>query len=353
MSAVPCVDWQVAAATGRFLVHPGLDVTSAEAELVVRDLRQAGARAVEAIAQASELPGRTSSEVLVVGRQSWVQAATDMARSMLTAVGQQPPVSLADKVGSRVAGAQLGAAFAFVATRLLGQYDPYSASPRLLLVAPNIMATERAMGVEPRGFRQWVVLHEQTHRAQFEAAGWLPGHLLSLMGTMFDESGQGAGCAADSLRDSDQAPVRRGPTHRAAGERGSLSARPRPFAGLMSSAQQTSFDRITAVMSLLEGHADVMMDRASPGLVPQVDLLRAAMETRRDAPGLIQLVSRLLGLRAKREQYLHGAEFCRAVIDRAGIATLNLAFTGPDALPTLTELHQPDAWLRRVSVPVG
>ncbi|MBK8448122.1 MAG: zinc-dependent metalloprotease [Micropruina sp.] len=327
MSAVPCVDWQVAAATGRFLATPGLDVTSAEADAVVADLRQAAVRAVDAIAQASELPARTPSEVLVVGRDSWIDAATDMSRTMLAAVGQQPPSSLGEKVAGRLAGAQLGAAFAFVATRLLGQYDPYSATPRLLLVAPNIVAAERAMGVDPLSFRQWVVLHEQTHRAQFAAAGWLPQHLLGLMRTMFDESDHGA------PRPS--------------------APRPRPFAGLLSPAQQSTLDRITAVMSLLEGHADVMMDRAAPGLVPQVDVLRARMEARRDAAGLVQVISRLLGLRAKREQYLHGASFCRAVLDEAGIATLNQAFTAPASLPTLSELHDPLGWLRRVSVPVG
>lgn len=327
MNAVPCVDWQVAAATGRFLVPPGLDISSAEADVVVADLRQAAVRAVDAIAQASELPARTPSEVAVIGRASWVGAATDMTSTMLAAVGQQPASSLAEKVSSRLAGAQLGAAFAFVATRLLGQYDPYSATPRLLLVAPNIVAAERTMGVEPRSFRQWVVLHEQTHRAQFQVAGWLPQHLLSLMRAMFAES-------------DDDAPRVSAPG-------------PGPFAGLMSPAQQVTFERITAAMSLLEGHADLMMDRAAPGLVSQVDLLRTRMEARRDAPGLVQVISRLLGLRAKREQYLHGASFCRAVVAHAGIATLNHAFAAPASLPTLSELHDPLAWLRRVSVPVG
>lgn len=131
----------------------------------------------------------------------------------------RPPGSsrprLGDKVAARLAGAQLGAALAFVATRILGQFDPYSQPGRLLLVAPNIVAAERAMALEPHGFRQWVCLHEQTHRAQFDAAPWLPDHLLGLMRRMFTDD--------------------------------------EPHVSLLSAGQGATFDSITAVMSLLEG----------------------------------------------------------------------------------------------------
>lgn len=334
MTAVPCVDWQVAAATGGLLVPPGIDLDRAAVGAAVDDLRACAERAVTAVAVAAKLPAPPSAQVWIVGRATWVRAATDMARAMLTAVGQQPPVALGEKVGARLAGLQLGSAFAFVATRILGQFDPYSATPRLLLVAPNIVAAERAMGVEPHGFRQWVCLHEQTHRAQFHAAPWLPEHLLGLMAQLFDANDD-----ADAGASGHASP----PARTAAG----------PAARLMSPAQLTTFDRITAVMSLLEGHAEVMMDRAAPGLVPQIDRLRASMEQRRDAAGPMQLLSRLLGLRAKREQYLHGATFCRAVIDRAGPATLNLALAAPHLLPDLPELYEPQRWLGRVSQQVA
>ena len=325
MSAVPCVDWQVAAATGRFLVPSGIDLPRREAAAVVTDLRACADRAVAAVEAASELGSPAEARVLMVDRHTWLQATTGMAEAMLTAIGQRPPAGLGEKVAARLAGVQLGAAFAFVATRILGQFDPYSPHRRLLLVAPNIVAAERAMGVHPTGFRQWVCLHEQTHAAQFGAAPWLPTYLLDLMATMFADGAEPTG-----------------------------DTRNAGLAGRMFSAdQRVAFDGITAVMSLLEGHADVIMDRAATGMVPQVDLLRAAMESRRDAPGLVQLISRLLGLRAKREQYLRGAAFCRAVIAQAGVVTLNRAFEAPGWLPTLTELDQPERWLQRVPQPVA
>jgi uncharacterized protein (DUF2342 family) len=315
MSAVPCVDWGVSTQVGGFLVPPGVEVGREQAAEAVADLRAAAARAVEAVAEASALPVTRANEVLVVDRVAWVRAAVAMSQTMLAATGQQPPATLGDKVAARLAGAQLGAALAFVATRILGQFDPYSPPGRLLLVAPNIVAAERAMALEPHGFRQWVCLHEQTHRAQFDAAPWLPDHLLGLMRRMFTDD--------------------------------------EPHVGLLSAGQGATFDSITAVMSLLEGHADVMMDRAAPGLVPQVDLLRRSMEARRDAPGLVHLIFRVLGLTAKREQYRDGARFCRAVLDAAGVDALNLAFAAPDLLPDPAELHDPDRWLRRVPARVG
>ena len=237
----------------------------------------------------------------MVDRAGWVTAATAMTEAMWRSVGRPPSGTLPGRIGAAFAGGQLGAALAFVATRILGQFDPYSTTPRLLLVAPNIVTAERALAVEPHGFRQWVCLHEETHRFQFGAAPWLSGQLTGLLRDVLDDDRRTA-----------------------------------------------ALDSVTAVMSLLEGHADVVMDIAGRGLVPQVAQLRAAFERRRDAGGLVQLISRLFGLQAKREQYLRGARFCRAVIEEVGVAGLNLAFQAPDLLPTLDELHAPADWLRRV-----
>ncbi len=295
------VDWRVASAAGRLFVPAGPEVTRDQAAAVVADLRGCAERASIAVAAASGLPAPAGAEVLVVDRAGWVTAATAMTEAMWRSVGRPPSGTLPGRIGAAFAGGQLGAALAFVATRILGQFDPYSTTPRLLLVAPNIVTAERALAVEPHGFRQWVCLHEETHRFQFGAAPWLSGQLTGLLRDVLDDDRRTA-----------------------------------------------ALDSVTAVMSLLEGHADVVMDIAGRGLVPQVAQLRAAFERRRDAGGLVQLISRLFGLQAKREQYLRGARFCRAVIEEVGVAGLNLAFRAPDLLPTLDELHAPADWLRRV-----
>ena len=311
--AVPALDWSVASSAGRLLVPAGPALSSDEAAAVVADLRLCAARSVDAVAAASGLGDPPPAEVLVLDRAGWVRAVAAMTKAMLGSIGQLPPATLGERVSARLAGGQLGAGFAFIATRILGQYDPYSATPRLLLVAPNMVAVERSLAVEPRGFRQWVCLHEQTHRFQFGAAPWLSGYLLGLLRAVFDDAGERT-----------------------------------PGLRLLAVPQAAALDKVTAVMSLLEGHADVVTDTAADSLVPQASLLRTRFEARRDAGGIVAVISRMLGLRAKREQYLHGARFCRAVIAAVGVGGLNLAFDAPELLPTLEELHNPDEWLRRV-----
>ncbi len=89
------------------------------------------------------------------------------------------PSALVSSVGSRVTGAEAGGLLALLSGKVLGQYDiAPGAEPRLLLVAPNIVAVERELGVVPADFRLWVCLHEETHRVQFTAVPWLRGHVL-------------------------------------------------------------------------------------------------------------------------------------------------------------------------------
>ncbi len=90
-------------------------------------------------------------------------------------------------VGSRVTGAEVGLLLGFLASKVLGQFDPFHApSGRLLLVAPNIVHVERELGVDPADFRLWVCLHEETHRVQFTAVPWMRDHLFGEMTALAD-----------------------------------------------------------------------------------------------------------------------------------------------------------------------
>ncbi len=307
------LDWSVVSAAGRLLVPAGPELSRDEAAAVVTELRRCAERATEGVAAASGLDNPQPTDVLVLDRAGWVSAVAAMTEAMLRTIGQAAPASLGEKVSGRLVGGQLGAGLAVVATRILGQYDPYSPTPRLLLVAPNIVAVERSLAVEPGGFRQWVCLHEQTHHLQFGAAPWLSEYLLGLLRGVFDDAGERPG----GLR-------------------------------LLTVSQTAALDKVTALMSLLEGHADVVTDAAADPLVPQAAVLRTRFEARREAGGMVRVLSRVLGLQAKREQYVQGARFCRAVIAAVGMDGLNLAFRAADLLPTVQELHAPEQWLRRV-----
>ena len=77
-------------------------------------------------------------------------------------------------------------------------------------------------------------------------------------------------------------------------------------------------------MSLLEGHADVVMDGVGPEVIPSVaEIRRKFTERRKGVGGLDQLLRRLLGLDQKMAQYRDGAVFVRAAVDKVGMEGFN------------------------------
>lgn len=322
MEQLPAVDWELAARTGAGLVPAGPRLTASDARAVVAELRTAAATATEHVREVTELERPAAAEVLVVDRAGWMTAISRSARALLE--GAAGPSQAADNpwrvARAKTLGIEAGGVFAVLGTRILGQFDPFDRPGRLLLVAPNVVAVEQRLGVLPRDFRLWVCLHEETHRFQFGSAPWLRGHLLGLIGELLDgEELQFGWPDAEGVR--------------------------RLFG---TPEQQQAFDQVNAVMALLEGHANVMMDRVGTSVVPTYASIRRAFKARREAGGMLGVAQKLLGLDVKMAQYRDGAAFCRAVIDAADVATLNRAFSAPGMLPSVDELRDPQRWLSRV-----
>jgi len=301
---------------------PRLD--PAEIEQTVAQLRQAAEAATGHVAEVTELAAPAPAQVLVVDRAGWLKACTQSAQALLVGAAGAPEEAESSwaKARAMALGGQAGVVFAAIATRILGQFDPFYQPTRLMLVAPNVVAVERDLGVVPADFRLWVCLHEETHRFQFGQAPWLREHLLGLIGELLD---------GDELKFGWQA------------EDATISRRL-----IGSPAQRQAFDQATAVMSLLEGHADVMMDRVGADVVPSYSSIRAAFERRRTSAGWFSWVQKALGFDLKYAQYREGAAFCRAVIEAADVSTLNQAFAAPGLLPSLEELRDPQRWLHRI-----
>ncbi len=358
------VDWDLAVTTGRRLVRPGPTVSAAEAREAVAQLRAFAAEAHGHVASFTRLDAPTDgSAVVVIDRPGWIEANAAGFRTVLEPlvekIQQRRPRGaspMTDTVGSKVTGAQTGALLAFLATKVLGQYElfpPYGVDPtdkpgRLLLVAPNIVSAEREMGVDPHDFRLWVCLHEETHRVQFGAVPWLRGHLMDEIGafvaaTDVDPAAlaarlKAAGAAAYSaLRDGFDPDAEEG---------GSL------VEAVQTPAQREILDRITALMSLLEGHADYVMDGVGPSVVPTVDTIRTKFQTRRrEASKVEHVIRRLLGVDAKLRQYRDGERFVRGVVERSGMDGFNQVWAQPANLPTRDEIGDPAAWCDRVLPP--
>ncbi|MCB0908007.1 MAG: zinc-dependent metalloprotease, partial [Nocardioidaceae bacterium] len=281
-----------------------------------------------------------SAPVLVVDRAAWVRANAESFATLLDPVAAKlterrgPPSGMALAIGSRVTGAEVGLVLGFLAGKVLGQFDPFfDPAGRLLLVAPNIVHVERELGADPTDFRLWVCLHEETHRVQFTAVPWMREHLFDEVRAL-SESVEPAKLTEDVVNRLVD----------------SLKGGGASLAEVMATPEQRAIlDRVTGMMSLLEGHADVVMDGVGPSVIPSVAKIRAAFNRRRQGVGsLDKILRRLLGLEAKMAQYRDGAAFVRAVIDKAGMEQFNAVFAAADNLPDKAEIADPDRWMSRV-----
>jgi coenzyme F420 biosynthesis associated uncharacterized protein len=353
------IDWQVATATGVRWVRPGPQVSMADARKVVAELRQLADVVAEPVHELTGMAGAADDgRVAVVDRPGWIRANVDGFRVVLDPLvqrmaesGAAPQAgSVITAVGSRVTGMQAGLILAYLASRVLGQYElflppdpdaPATEAPagRLTLVAPNIVMVEQELDVNPHDFRRWVCLHEETHRTQFTSVPWLRPYVQEQMSDFLLASELDPASILERLRAAADAVA--GAVRGGDGE--SL------IEAIQNPRQRAILDRMTSVMTLVEGHGDYVMDAVGPAVVPSVAEIRAKFSARRGSAGRMeQAIRRVLGIDLKMKQYEQGARFVKTVVDEAGMATFNKVWTSPDTLPTREELEAPQAWLARV-----
>ncbi len=339
------VDWQFAGTVGARLARsspPASDYTRRQA---IDDLAES--------ALAAEVPVRDitllgSAEppppARIVDRPQWIRSAADSMRVMTGGTG-----SPSNPITGRITGAQTGAVLAFISSGILGQYDPFaedeSGRGTLLLVYPNVIAVERQLKISPKDFRLWVCLHEVTHRVQFTANPWLSQHMSRALAVLTaerdDDIGQVVGRLAEFVRDRRSAVA--DPHH--AGVLGLMRA-------VQSERQREALDQLLVLGTLLEGHADYVMDAVGPAVVPSVHLIRRRFDDRRERkqPPLQRLLRALLGVDAKLSQYTRGRAFVDYVVSRVGMERFNTVWSGPGALPLPYEIENPQRWIDRVLV---
>jgi coenzyme F420 biosynthesis associated uncharacterized protein len=347
------VDWDVAVSTAKALVRPGPALSPGEARAVVAELRAMVPEAERHVAAFTHLViPEAYVPVAVVDRVGWVRANVDGFRLALEPLVEKlverrgPPRGVVRAVGSRVTGAQVGTVMAYLAARVLGQFELFlppgeGDSGRLTLVAPNIVETERRLGVDPHDFRLWVTLHEVTHRTQFTAVPWLREYFTGQVRAFVEASDLDPAQILERLRAAAGA-VRGAVT---GGEGESL------IEALQTPEQREIVARLQALMSLLEGHGDFVMDGVGPTVVPTATTIRERFEQRRKGSGPVdRIIRRLLGLDLKMRQYAEGEKFVSYVVDTVGMASFNRVWTSPETLPTPEEIASPAAWVARVGV---
>ncbi len=392
------VDWSLAEATAQRLTRPGPEVSRDEARAIVAELREHAreseehVRAFTRMYEGQEAPGPRGTPVLIVDRPGWVRANVAGFREVLKPLTGKmqarrpggPGGAVLGTVGGKVTGVEVGMLLSFLSSRVLGQYETFappsrdlpagpvrpepgqSRAGRLLLVAPNIVHVERELDVDPHHFRLWVCLHEETHRTQFTAVPWLRDHIEGEIQAFLAETDLDASTVIERVRQAvqtftggrerdgaDPADGVDGVDGTADGTAGAGGPDDgRSLVDLVQTpAQREILARLTAVMSLLEGHADYVMDGVGPEVVPSVAEIREKFGRRRatGAGRLDQALRRLLGLDAKMRQYRDGERFVRAVVDEIGMDGFNRVWTSPNTLPTKAEIAAPAEWVGRVA----
>jgi putative hydrolase len=373
---VDVIDWRVAQRIGERVAGspPGGGVRAASVEPLAYDF----ARRVSAYS-GLELPAELPP-LEAVDRRSWIAANLKSMRPLLGGLSERvgegtgPLAGPLRSASGFLLGAQVGALTGVLSQRVLGQYDlallDDSVTPRLLLLAPNLAIAARNLGVDRDELVLWVTIHEITHAVQFSGAPWLRAHLggmlkelidglqVSLVGKPSDErenghgdkSASGAGASAPGVRGR----FERLPSLPDPAELRELIERARRGEVLRLTLGEDRWalvERMQAVMSLIEGHAEHTMDAVGAEVLPTLPRLRAAMNRRRESRGLPwRVLERLLGLEMKMRQYDVGRRFCDAVVEAGGPQALARAWSGPQALPSTQELQDPAAWLARTGV---
>jgi coenzyme F420 biosynthesis associated uncharacterized protein len=334
------VHWGFAATVGRRLARPGPSSTDYTRQQVIENLTAAAKAAEPSVRDVTGMhTDAVVPEARIIDRPEWITTAAESMRAMTG--GTDKPSGM---ISGRVTGAQTGAMLAFVSTGILGQYDPFNDGGTLLLVYPNVIAVERQLRVDPADFRLWVCLHEVTHRVQFTANPWLSDYMSKALGVL----------TTDGNVDLAQVVSRLAEFARGRGDSPNSDPNSAGILGLLravqSEPQREALDQLLVLGTLLEGHADHVMDAVGPVVIPSVSSIRARFDERRNRrqPPLQRLLRALLGIDAKLSQYTRGKAFVDHVVDRVGMARFNTVWTSPDTLPRPIEIEYPQRWIDRV-----
>lgn len=337
------VDWGFAATVGQRLARPAPPSTDYTRQQVVGNLADAAKAAEPPVRDVTGLhTDGVVPDARIVDRPGWIRAAAESMRVMTG--GTDKPRGA---ISGRITGAQTGAVLAFVASGILGQYDPFAGSNdggALLLVYPNVIAVERQLRIAPSDFRLWVCLHEVTHRVQFTANPWLSGYMSQALGVL----------TTDGSDDVARVVGRLAAFARARGNSSSADPHSQGILGLLravqSEPQRDALDQLLVLGTLLEGHADHVMDAVGPVVVPSVATIRSRFDERRHRkqPPLQRLLRALLGIDAKLSQYTRGKAFVDHVVGRVGMERFNTVWTNPETLPRPIEIEYPQRWIDRV-----
>jgi coenzyme F420 biosynthesis associated uncharacterized protein len=341
------IDWNVAQKVGEMMAGSGGWTSQSSSDSAsVQTLVERFAARVSAYTGLE--PSEGLPELELVDRATWIEANIATMRPLLSPLsdrlgqGSGPLGPAMRSITQLLLGVQMGAVTGMLSQRVLGQYDiallDDSHAPRLLLLAPNISQAARNLNLDRDEFTAWVAIHEVTHAVQFGGAPWLRKHLGGLLRELI-EGMQVSISLSRAPRIPDVGDLRTLAQRLRGGELLRLG---------LGEDRWALVERMQATMSLIEGHAEHVMDAVGAEELPTLDRMRSAMNRRRRNRGWPwRVVERLLGLEMKMRQYEIGRRFCDEVVAKGGPAALTTAWASAEMLPSAGELERPDDWLAR------
>jgi coenzyme F420 biosynthesis associated uncharacterized protein len=289
-------------------------------------------------------------DVMVVSRADWAKRNLATFSHLLAPLESKIAEKLEESgskgapaiVARQVIAIETGALLGFLARRVLGQYELVlptgDKGDVVAVVGANVLALERQQQLKPADFRFWIALHEATHRAQFVGVPWIRNYFLSLVTELVGSAAPTPGRIGRLVAEVVDA-----------GRHGRPLIDDTGLLGLLATPEQRqTIDRVQALMSLLEGHGHVVMDRIGGRILTTQARMSSILKARRADPRTAAFF-RLTGMEMKMRQYEMGEKFIAGVEKEAGWSALDKAWLGPEWLPTLPEIEQPTQWLQRVA----
>ena len=345
------VDWNLARQVATRISERNDSVSSYHYATLEPDFERFTAQAEELVAETTGLKSQMgNARGRVADRPMWIEANIDSFQRLLRPLAAKlvsKEASFLSEIGSKASGAEMGLLLGWMSGRVLGQYDLLiieDENPEdqdiVYYLGPNVLNIEKKYGFPPEEFRLWLALHECTHRAQFTGVPWLREHFLGLVNQTLNTVDPDP----EILREAAKRIIEAKKTGEDIFADGGLPAL------LTTPEQRETLNQISGMMSLLEGHGDVTMDRAGAGLIPSADYFAKTLRARRNsAKGFSRIFQKIVGLEAKLNQYQAGEMFIEKVEEKGGTTLLDRAWEKPQNLPSMDEIQSPQIWINRIT----
>jgi len=338
------IDWGSASGNARLVGGGGPKTTAAERDALARDLATSVARAETLVTELTQLAtGPMPARAWVMSRGTWVDANL---RSLERVMNPLMARLLAEHPSrkswrAKALGTQVGGLLGYVSRKVIGQYDvflPPDDEGIIYFVGPNVIATERKANFDARDFRLWVAVHEVTHRAQFTGAPWLRGYLSGMLDAYL--------ATIDIDPKQLLANVQR--AFADVTEKGDMKGMSMMLS-VMTPEQRRIFDKMQALMALLEGHASYVMNAVAETEIPTLEHLKRGLQDKRTGMGAMERTfQKTIGFDQKIKQYSIGEHFVQQVVEASGMEAFNQIWRGPETLPAPEEIAEPRRWLARI-----